>query len=235
MHRYLRFITLLAVAAVLSACHEHPKAYYFISPIELRLDAEFENIEFSDNKLQIVSGTVKSFRCEGQDVALKSTKMDDGFVHTRKFGSIQVIAPYALQSKDYGFAITEDQKAALYKFSGRRYPVSVGEQGALKAMSANSDAPNISRRRGPLEGYNLRDLAYVGNIDKGKVRFAIIKAPDNSLYRISVGEFIGMEFGKIVEITDHTLQIVELTQGQTGEWVERMATLGMEAGEQRSE
>jgi type IV pilus assembly protein PilP len=48
----------------------------------------------------------------------------------------------------------------------------------------------------------------------------LIKA-DRLLYQVRVGNYLGQNYGKIVRITENSIQLREIIQDVTGEWIER--------------
>lgn len=85
--------------------------------------------------------------------------------------------------------------------------------------------PDLNRRKEPLESFPLDGLQMVGTIQQDNTLYALIKAPDNNLYRVTKGSYLGQNFGKIVEITEKMIKIQELVQDSTGDWTERTSTL----------
>lgn len=85
--------------------------------------------------------------------------------------------------------------------------------------------PDPNRRREPLEAYPLDALKMVGTLMRGKQAWAIIQAPDGTVHRVKVGDYMGQNSGQIVRITEEKVELVELIQGPLGDWVEREANL----------
>jgi len=86
-------------------------------------------------------------------------------------------------------------------------------------------APDMARRKEALEAYPLESLAMVGTLERGKGRWAVIKTPDNNLYRVSSGNYMGQNFGAVAMITDTSVTLKELIQDTNGSWSERTSTL----------
>jgi len=63
---------------------------------------------------------------------------------------------------------------------------------------------------------------------RGKQVWAIIQAPDQTVYRVQVGDHMGQNSGMIRKITEEKVSLVELIQGASGDWVEREASLSLE-------
>lgn len=113
---------------------------------------------------------------------------------------------------------TYDDFALIDPFSQKKLEIArVGHGGGLQ--------PDLDRRKEPLESFPLDGLQMVGTLRQGNVIYALIKAPNNSLYRITTGSYLGQNFGKVVEITDKMIKIKELVQDSTGDWTERTSTM----------
>lgn len=97
------------------------------------------------------------------------------------------------------------------------------------ASNAALIAPEMARRKEPLETYPLDAMAMVGSLDKPGVPTALLKV-DNLLYQVRVGNYIGQNYGKISRINENSIQLREIVQDATGDWVERTATLDLQEG-----
>lgn len=93
----------------------------------------------------------------------------------------------------------------------------VGSGGALQ--------PDLNRRREPLEAYELEKLKMVGTLEQNKIIFALIKAPDNSLRRVKVGDHMGVNFGSVISIGESEVRLNELVEDSAGEWSEKQSSL----------
>lgn len=87
--------------------------------------------------------------------------------------------------------------------------------------------PDLNRRKEPLEDYPLDALKMVGTLARGKQAWAVIEAPDGTVYRAGVGNHMGQNFGTITRITEDKIDLVELVQGSLGDWVERPASVAL--------
>jgi type IV pilus assembly protein PilP len=88
--------------------------------------------------------------------------------------------------------------------------------------SAKSDPrlPDPSRRKGPLEAFPLENLKMVGTLSQKREVFALIKTPDNNLYRVRAGDFMGQNFGRITDISESAVKLKELIQDSGNDWKE---------------
>ena len=85
--------------------------------------------------------------------------------------------------------------------------------------------PDLNRRREPLEAFPLDNLRMVGTLQQGKQMFALIRTPDNNLFRVRVNNYMGQNFGLIQEISESGVKLKELVQDGNGEWTERVSSL----------
>jgi type IV pilus assembly protein PilP len=97
------------------------------------------------------------------------------------------------------------------------------------ASNAALIAPEMARRKEPLEAYPLDVMAMVGSLDKKGVPTALLKV-DKLLYQVRVGNYIGQNYGKITRITENSIQLREIVQDATGDWIERAASLDLQEG-----
>jgi type IV pilus assembly protein PilP len=101
---------------------------------------------------------------------------------------------------------------------------------ALKALSTKASsglAPDLSRRREPLEAYPLDTLTMVGTLQRPNLRYALVRA-DNVIYQVKVGNYVGQNFGIITRIDENEVAVKEVVQDAAGEWVERATTLQLQ-------
>ena len=82
-------------------------------------------------------------------------------------------------------------------------------------------APDLNRRREPLEAYPLESLRMVGTLEQKKQMFALVRAPDNTLYRVKAGNYLGQNFGRIVGISESAVKLKEIIQDSGGNWEEK--------------
>ena len=87
--------------------------------------------------------------------------------------------------------------------------------------SGGGVAPDLNRRREPLEAYPLESLRMVGTLEQKKQMFALVKAPDNTLFRVRSGNYLGQNFGRIVGISESSIKLKEILQDSGGNWEEK--------------
>ena len=85
--------------------------------------------------------------------------------------------------------------------------------------------PDMDRPKEALEEFPLEGIRMVGYLYQKRVGYAVVRAPDGKLHRVKAGNYIGMNFGLIKEVTDTEVVIKEMVQDSTGDWSERMSNL----------
>lgn len=103
-------------------------------------------------------------------------------------------------------------------------PIEVREITQLQAIA--SIKPDENRAKEFLEQYTFDSLAMVGTLDRSLDSWALIRDPEGGIHRVQVGNFLGRNHGKIVELTDTYLAVVEIVSDGTSDgWVERPRTI----------
>lgn len=97
------------------------------------------------------------------------------------------------------------------------------------ASNAALIAPEMARRKEPLEAFPLDTMAMVGSLNKVGKPTALLKV-DNLLYQVQVGDYLGQNYGRITKITETAIQLREIVQDATGDWIERPASLELQEG-----
>ena len=102
---------------------------------------------------------------------------------------------------------------------------------APKEGAGGGIAPDLNRRKEPLEAFPLEQLKMVGTLSQGKDTYAIVRA-DKTLYRVKKGNYMGQNFGLITDVTEGDIKLKEIVQDSAGDWAERQSVLPLleEAG-----
>ncbi len=91
--------------------------------------------------------------------------------------------------------------------------------------SASKLAPDLTRRKEPLESYPLEALTMVGTLEKNKAMYALVRTPDRDVYQVRAGNYLGQNFGVITTVGEGEIKLKELIQDGAGDWAERSSTL----------
>ena len=101
------------------------------------------------------------------------------------------------------------------------------------AKGAGGPAPDLARRREPLESFPLESLSMVGTLAKDKSMYALVRTPDKDIYQVRSGNFMGQNFGVVTGISDTEIKLKELVQDSAGDWTERSSSLQLQQPDPR--
>ncbi len=117
----------------------------------------------------------------------------------------------------------------IYQAAGRRSPFEPWRRATVSIAELAGDEagprPDLSRRKEPLEAFPLEKLKMVGTLAQGGERWALVRAPDGLVYRVSVGNHLGQHHGRITHISEERIELVELVPDGVGGWRQRKAKL----------
>ncbi|MCG6895709.1 MAG: pilus assembly protein PilP [Thiocapsa sp.] len=115
----------------------------------------------------------------------------------------------------------------VFEPAGRRDPFVMDTQSAAAANQGNSLAPDRTRPKEELESFPLDSLRMVGTLQQEDVRWALVRTREGIVYRVRVGNYLGLNDGQIVDISDDAIRVTEIVSDAPGEWRERPATLAL--------
>jgi type IV pilus assembly protein PilP len=103
-------------------------------------------------------------------------------------------------------------------------PIEVRKPTQLQAIAAIK--PDENRAKEFLEQFTLDSLLMVGTLVRDKNNWTLIKDPEGGVHRVHAGNYLGRHHGKVVDMTDTYVAIVEIVSDGTAEgWVERPRTI----------
>lgn len=117
--------------------------------------------------------------------------------------------------------------SSLEPFSNQKLTQALRRDSSQVAANVGLIAPELARRKEPLEVYPLDSMSMVGSIIKSGQHVALVKV-DGLLYQVRVGSYLGQNYGKVIKITETELSLREIVQDAVGEWIERVATLQLQ-------
>lgn len=84
-----------------------------------------------------------------------------------------------------------------------------------------------NRNREELEGFELDSLRMVGTLDDKDNNWGIILDPDGTVHRVKVGNYLGTNIGKILNIFEDKIELREIIKDSQGRWEERQAAIAL--------
>jgi len=135
------------------------------------------------------------------------------------------IQPY----EAYAYQAAQEGKRSPFKLFYEKEPVAEQEQedtGLTEEMAREVH----HRNREELEQFELDSLDMVGTLEDGDQTWAIIRDPDGIVHRVAVGNYMGRNIGKIINIYEDRVELREIIKDSQGRWQEREAAIGLSEG-----
>jgi type IV pilus assembly protein PilP len=116
---------------------------------------------------------------------------------------------------------------AIEPFSNQKLTQALKRDASQVAANGALVAPELARRKEPLEAFPLDTMNLVGSIVKAGQPVALVKV-DNLLYQVKLGNYLGHNYGRVTKISESEVTLREIVQDAGGEWIERIATLQLQ-------
>ena len=119
------------------------------------------------------------------------------------------------------------QEAATDPFSNLKLTQALKRESTQSTSNAALVAPELARRKDPLEGFPLDTMSMVGSLVKQGKPVALVKI-ENLLYQVRPGNYLGQNYGRIMKVDEAEVVLREIVQDAAGEWIERTAKLQLQ-------
>lgn len=93
----------------------------------------------------------------------------------------------------------------------------------------DTNAPDQKRVKESLEAFPLDALKFVGTLKQGSEEWGLVLQPDGKVTRVRVGNYMGLNYGRIISINDEAIKLEE-TIKNTGMWEKHVTTLNLYTG-----
>ena len=87
--------------------------------------------------------------------------------------------------------------------------------------------PDSKRNREFLEQFSLDTMQMVGTLKIGATSYGLVQIKDKLVHRVVVGNHMGQNDGKVIEITPSKISLIEIVPDGLGGYIERPAALGL--------
>lgn len=116
-----------------------------------------------------------------------------------------------------------------YSASDQIDPFSTGNLQPSDAPGAATSGPkpDTNRRKEPLEQFSLSGIQMVGTLYKDEAKWVIVSAPDGTVHRITTGNYLGLDYGRITGIEDAQVEVTETVLGPSNVWEDRVVFLSL--------
>lgn len=117
----------------------------------------------------------------------------------------------------------------VYVPGARRSPF-VPDTPQRQATAENPNAvpgPDPNRPQEFLEQYPLDSLEMVGTLNATGAYFGLIRTSNGLIRRVSTGDHMGQNYGRITSISDTEIRLIEIIPDGLGNYLERPAGVGL--------
>lgn len=121
-------------------------------------------------------------------------------------------------------ALPQVQPFVPFSYEGFDLPDPFKPRKLAIKQDSSGNAPDLNRRKEPLEAFPLEQLKMVGTLNQNGVMYALVNA-EKTVYRVKLGNYLGQNFGLIVNISDSEIKLKEIVQDTAGDWAERESIL----------
>ena len=99
----------------------------------------------------------------------------------------------------------------------------------VPSQPAGFDAvhPNSKRPRQYLEQFSLDTLKMVGTLRMGGQTYGLVQTKDGIVHRVTVGNYMGQNDGRITDITPSKIDLTEIVPDGLGGFMKRPVALGL--------
>jgi type IV pilus assembly protein PilP len=89
--------------------------------------------------------------------------------------------------------------------------------------------PNFERRKQALEMYSLDNLMMRGTINVDEGTWGLVQVTGGELHKVRVGYYLGLNHGKVLNITKNEIELLELAADIDGCWQERVTQIALQS------
>lgn len=87
--------------------------------------------------------------------------------------------------------------------------------------------PDVNRRKSLLEANGLDNLIMRGTLGTPDELWALIQTNTGDVYKVKKGNYIGLFHGKITQVSEQQVELIEIVPDGSGCWVERQNSLSL--------
>ena len=111
--------------------------------------------------------------------------------------------------------------------AGIRSPFTPDTPQASVAGPGGIRGPDPDRSPEFLEGFPLDTLRMVGTLDIENTMYGLIQTSDGLIHRVVPGNYMGQNYGRITEISESEVDLVEIISDGIGGYIERDAAVSL--------
>ena len=132
------------------------------------------------------------------------------------------IKPYEGYTYKSGKAGARDPFELFYKKTAEKVA-----EGKDTGLTEEMEREIKNRNREELEDFELDSLRMVGTIEDQSSQWGIVLDPQGTVHRVKVGNYLGRNIGKILNIFADRIELREIVKNPDGRWEERQASIAL--------
>ena len=176
-----------------------------------------------DNKILFIFVALITAGCVSNDISDLEQHVDQ--IMSRPGGRIEPlpeVRPYEAYAYQSGINQAKDPFRPFYEKI-----IEEVAQSEDSGLTPEMEREINNRNREELESFELDSLRMVGTIDDEQENWGIVLDPDGTVHKVKVGNYAGLNIGKITNIFEDRIELREIIQDSQGRWEEREATLAL--------
>ncbi len=95
------------------------------------------------------------------------------------------------------------------------------------AGGSGGPRPDVERSREYLESFPLDTLGMVGTLHINETMYGLVQTADGLIHRVIPGNYMGQNDGRITDISEASIDLVEIISDGIGGYIERDAAVGL--------
>jgi type IV pilus assembly protein PilP len=113
-----------------------------------------------------------------------------------------------------------------YSAAGSRSPFQMPNREEKNDTRNSVPAPDTMRPKEVLENFSMDQLSMVGTLQNENSKlWALVSAGDKDVYRVTEGNYLGRNHGKIIKVSLDKMDIMEVVPDGKGGWLGRPKTM----------
>lgn len=96
---------------------------------------------------------------------------------------------------------------------------------ARSSARTGQNQPNLNRPKEELEDFPLESMKMVGYLFQKGTGHAVIRSSEGKIHLVKTGNYIGLNFGQVISVSETEIKIKEMVQDSVGDWTERESSL----------
>ena len=120
-------------------------------------------------------------------------------------------------------------EAFIYSAASLRSPFDkpLDIQQRVFARATKDIQPDFNRPKEYLERFDFNALSMVGTLEQQATLWALILDDSGGIHRVTVGNYLGKNHGRVIEATQTKLEVIEIVSDGLEGWLERPRVLAL--------